>query len=1000
MTNWNPRANELFLDALKRPTPLERHEYLDGACAGDKDLRADVESLLEASVRAGSFMAAPVPAFSNAGDVPQAADCPGKMIGPYKLLQQIGEGGMGVVYMAEQHEPVRRRVALKIIKPGMNTAQVLGRFESERLALALMDHPNIARVLDGGTTETGRPYFVMELVNGVAITEYCDENQLTPRERLGLFVPVCQAIQHAHQKGIIHRDVKPSNVMVTLYDGRPVPKVIDFGVAKAIEQRLTERTQFTAYGQLVGTLEYMSPEQAALSGQDVDTRSDIYSLGVLAYELLTGSTPLQRKTFRSGAYVEILRLIREQEPPRPSSRLSDSGEGLAAISAQRNMEPGKLRRLVSGELDWIVMKALDKERGRRYETASALARDVERYLADEAVKACPPSRVYVIRKFWRRNKGTALAVAVVALSMVGGIAGTSWGMVRAGRARNEEAAQRQRAEANEKKALAEKQVAEAVQAFLQRDLLRQADAVEQANANRKLEGQFEAKDNPTIKDLLDRAAAALTPIKIEARFPGQRQVQASILLTVGETYRGIGEFGKAAEFLTRASEIYREDLGAEHTTTISTLQSLAWAYQYDGQMKRAIEMLERVREAQIRKLGGDHANTLDTKVKLAVVYRKASMLPQAIELLEQVRDAQAKLHGENDPTTLNTTHDLIWATYLNKGGTPKTIQQFASLCDRMVKALGPDHPDTLGARADHAIMALTKENVVGATLLLEQVREALIRVLGPDHPNTLANLHNLAVAYVMADKLPQAIEILGQVYEAKKKKLGADHPATLTTWAYLASVHKKAGNPGQALAICRQVAEAEEKRQFQDEYSGRHVASLISSLEKMQLYTEAETWWRKWLTTVKENKSTDLPVYAASLEGLGANLLLQEKWSEAAAVLRERQALTARLKGKQPVTIFGLETKAAWVVPRGKSTLGQALVGAKEYDAAIPVLLTAYEEINLPEDKWAVPERIKLTKQALESLARLYEAKGNSAQAKQWRQRLAELANPTRSDKP
>jgi serine/threonine protein kinase len=346
-------------------------------------------------------------------------------------LQQIGEGGMGAVFMAEQTHPVRRKVALKVIKPGMNSQQIIARFEAERQALALMDHVNIARVLDAGATAAGRPYFVMELVHGAPITQYCDDDRLTPRQRLELFVPVCLAIQHAHQKGIIHRDIKPSNVMITLYDGRPVPKVIDFGVAKATEQRLTERTLFTHYGTLVGTLEYMSPEQAEMSAMGVDTRSDIYALGVLLYELLTGSTPLSHKRVKDAAYAEILRMIKEEEPAKPSTRLSDSGEALASISAQRQMEPAKLSKLVKGELDWIVMKCLDKDRNRRYETASDLAADVQRYLNDEPVQACPPSPGYRLRKFARRNQGPVLAALLVLTALVAGIIGTTWSMLRA-----------------------------------------------------------------------------------------------------------------------------------------------------------------------------------------------------------------------------------------------------------------------------------------------------------------------------------------------------------------------------------------------------------------------------------------------------------------------------------------------------------------------------------------------------------------------------------------
>src|SRR6266571_3169719 len=347
---------------------------------------------------------------------------------------------MGTVFMAEQTEPVKRKVALKVIKAGMDSRQVIARFEAERQALAMMDHVNIARVFDGGATENGRPYFVMELVHGVPITKYCDDNHLTPRERLELFVPVCQAIQHAHQKGIIHRDIKPSNVMVTLYDGKPVPKVIDFGVAKATEQKLTERTLFTQYGTMVGTPEYMSPEQAEMSALGVDTRSDIYSLGVLLYELLTGSTPLTHKRMKEAAYAEILRMIKEEEPPKPSTRLSDSGEALASISAQRHMEPAKLTKLVKGELDWIVMKCLAKDRNRRYETANGFAADVQRYLADEPVQACPPSVGYRLRKFARRNKGGLAVAALVLFSLVLLGSGAGWA-VRDRTAREEQLAQ-------------------------------------------------------------------------------------------------------------------------------------------------------------------------------------------------------------------------------------------------------------------------------------------------------------------------------------------------------------------------------------------------------------------------------------------------------------------------------------------------------------------------------------------------------------------------------
>jgi serine/threonine protein kinase/tetratricopeptide (TPR) repeat protein len=457
MAEWNAKANEIFLAAAEVESPTERQLFLEQHCGNDAALRAQVESLLAASAKVGSFLNKPasqaLPGSRGTADYEPIAERPGTVIGPYKLMEQIGEGGMGLVFVAEQQQPVRRKVALKIIKPGMDSKQVIARFEAERQALAMMDHQNIAKVFDAGTTESGQPYFVMELVHGVPITEYCDANKLTLRQRLELFVPVCQAIQHAHQKGVIHRDIKPSNILVTMYDDKPVPKVIDFGVAKAIEQPLTEKSVYTQFGTLVGTFEYMSPEQAEMNAFGVDTRSDIYALGVLLYELLTGSTPLERNRLRQAAFDEIRRIIKEEEPQRPSVRLSTSGT-LAKVAAARKTEPAKLPRLMRGELDWVVMKCLEKDRSRRYDTASGLARDVERHLKDEPVEARPPSSWYRVCKMGRRNR-TALTVAGVVAAVV--VLGTTVSFWQASIAR----AERERAEIAEAKRLEDQAIADA-----------------------------------------------------------------------------------------------------------------------------------------------------------------------------------------------------------------------------------------------------------------------------------------------------------------------------------------------------------------------------------------------------------------------------------------------------------------------------------------------------------------------------------------------------------
>jgi WD40 repeat protein/serine/threonine protein kinase len=430
---------EIFIAALNQPDAAQRAAFLEQVCGADDALRARVEDLLREQEQLGSFLERPAGGPAATGPFPPAlpemcatgtGEGPGTAIGSYRLVRALGEGGMGTVWLAQQTVPVKRQVALKLIRPGMDSAQVIARFEAERQALALMDHPHIAKVFDAGATASGRPYFVMELVQGKPITDYCDEQRLTPKERLELMIPVCQAIQHAHQKGIIHRDIKPSNVLVTLCDNKPVPKVIDFGIAKATGQQLTEHTLATGLGMVVGTLEYMSPEQAEPNQLDIDTRSDVYSLGVLLYELLTGTTPLERKRLQKAALLEVLRVIREEEPPRPSTRLSTTDE-LPAIAARRGLEPKRLSGVVRGELDWIVMKALEKDRNRRYESANGFASDLQRFLADEPVQACPPSAIYRLRKLLRRNQGLVLAVVLVMLALIGGIIGTTIGLLQA-----------------------------------------------------------------------------------------------------------------------------------------------------------------------------------------------------------------------------------------------------------------------------------------------------------------------------------------------------------------------------------------------------------------------------------------------------------------------------------------------------------------------------------------------------------------------------------------
>ncbi|MGH9646960.1 MAG: protein kinase domain-containing protein, partial [Bryobacteraceae bacterium] len=437
------REKEIFEQALDITPAEERLRFLTSACGKDAALLARVQALLRADESGESFLPE-----RPKGSVVAITEKPGDRIGRYKLLQQIGEGGCGVVYMAEQTEPVRRRVALKVIKLGMDTKSVIARFEAERQALALMDHPNIAKVLDAGATEAGRPYFVMELVRGIKINEFCDEKSVPTADRLKLFTQICQAIQHAHQKGVIHRDIKPSNILVTVNDGVPVPKIIDFGIAKATAGPLTDRTLFTAFEQFIGTPAYMSPEQAEMTSLDIDTRTDIYSLGVLLYELLTGRTPFDPSELLRSGLDEMRRTIREKEPDRPSTRLSTMAEGeLTTVAKHRNTETPRLIHLVRGDLDWIVMKCLEKDRARRYETANGLAFDIQRHLNNEPVVARPPSALYRIEKVVRRNRLAFTAAALVALALVLGTVASTWQAIRATRFRRQEQGEAQRAEA-------------------------------------------------------------------------------------------------------------------------------------------------------------------------------------------------------------------------------------------------------------------------------------------------------------------------------------------------------------------------------------------------------------------------------------------------------------------------------------------------------------------------------------------------------------------------
>ena len=544
------QAKSIFLAAIEDHPPDRWPAFLEEACGGDVQLRAEVEKLLRARSDLGSFHEAhgtdPVATIEE-----PITERPGTVIGPYKLMEQIGEGGMGLVFVAEQQQPVRRKVALKVIKPGMDTRAVVARFEAERQALALMDHPNIAQVHDGGVTLSGRPYFVMELVKGLPITQFCDDHRLATRERLELFLDVCAAVQHAHHKGIIHRDIKPTNVMVVSHDGKPVVKVIDFGVAKSIGQQLTDKTVYTQFVQLIGTPLYMSPEQAGESGLDVDTRSDIYSLGVLLYELLTGTTPFDRKRLKEASYEEIRRIIREEEPPKPSTRISTLGQAATTISTQRRCDPIRLRQLIRGELDWIVMKCLEKDRNRRYETANALAMDVQRYLHDEPVQACPPSARYRLGKFARKYRAFLRAAAAFVVLLVLAAAVSIWQAVRATLAER-------RALEEQKQALRERDRAEA-------SFHMARDAVDQLFTQVSQSPDLRAKPMEKFRKGLLGKAKEFYERFISEQFdaPGVRYDLGLAYQRLAEIQGELGDYAAAEDSSTKAIAILDEFVRAQ-----------------------------------------------------------------------------------------------------------------------------------------------------------------------------------------------------------------------------------------------------------------------------------------------------------------------------------------------------------------------------------------------------------------------------------------------------
>ncbi len=1066
----------LFELALNTPA-ADRPALLDRECIGDPALRARVEALLAAHEKLeGTAGEGPSPhdavigetAAPESGTSPppgdgappteaaltvmsvpglvaevRAAEGAGSVLsGRYKLVEEIGEGGMGAVWMAQQTAPVRRVVAVKVIKAGMDTRAVLARFEAERQALAMMDHPNIARVLDAGTTESGRPYFVMELVKGVPITRYCDERRLTPRQRLELFVPVCQAIQHAHQKGVIHRDIKPSNVLVALYDDRPVPKVIDFGVAKATGAQLGEHSILTGFGMVVGTPEYMSPEQATLNNLDIDTRSDVYALGVLLYELLTGTTPVDRRRLGHAAVLEVLRIVREVEAPTPSSRLSTL-EGLPSIAANRSIEPARLAAMLRGELDWIVMKALEKDRNRRYETANALARDVQRYLADEVVEARPPSAGYRLRKFVRRHRGRVAAAVLVLLTLVAGIIGTSWGLVRAVRAREHAEEQRK--------------YAEAIAGFVRDDFLALTSVEGQSRTGGGREDAGLNKDT-TLRQLLDRAAE-----KLSQRRDLEPRTEAELNWIVGVNYRGLGDATRALPYLERCVSLRQQVLGRDDESTEDARNSLGVAYCDAGKLDLALPLFEEALRLSKAKLGPDHPKTLDYMKNLGGCYRDAGKVDLALPLLEEaLRRCRAKL-GPDHSSTLTSMNNLA-TTYRDANrvdlalpllgealrlsearlgpGNPETISYMNNLAMSYREAgkvdlaiplleealrlrrakLGPDHPDTIismknlatiygDAGKRESVMPLLEEILrlsrarfgpghpdalrsmrnlatvyrdagkhdLALPLLEEVLKQDRIK-LGTDHQETLRAMNNLASAYWSVHRLDRSVPLFEETLKLKEKKLGRKDPETLMTVANLGVNYKAAGRLTEALPLLEEAHRASRTIPVL-----RFVGiSLLDGYARACRSAEAVGLAKEILTDARQSLPAESPRLAGALAQAGSALLRTKVYSDAEPMLRECLAIREKA---EPDASSTSDTR---------SLLGGALLGQKKYAEAEPLLRRGYEGMKAREKSIQPPAATRLT-EAIDRLIELYTATNKSDEVTKWRAERARYENPAGS---